>query len=70
MIIEVSKELKSFLYQKYEIEIGEIESKQIIDHLYPMIKDEIHEDIKSEIQEQTINHVIEKLEEEKMFQHQ
>lgn len=70
MIIEVSKELKSFLYQKYEIEIGEIASKQIIDHLYPMIKDEIHEDIKSEIQEQTFNHVIEKLEEEKMVQYQ
>lgn len=70
MIIEFSKELKSFLYQKYEIEIGEIASKQIIDHLYPMIKDEIHEQIKTEIQEQTINHVIEKLEEEKMVQYQ
>ncbi|MGX0400566.1 hypothetical protein ACUXAQ_000967 [Staphylococcus pasteuri] len=35
-----------------------------------MIKDEIHEQIKTEIQEQTINHVIEKLEEEKMVQYQ
>ena len=42
MIIEVSKALKSFLYDNYEIEIGEIASKQIIDHIYPMIENEIH----------------------------
>lgn len=67
MIIEVSKALKSFLYDNYEIEIGEIASKQIIDHIYPMIENEIHEDMKTEIQNETINDVIAKLESEKII---
>ncbi|MEX2948784.1 hypothetical protein ABH521_007870 [Staphylococcus warneri] len=69
MIIEVSKALKSFLYENYEIEIGEIASKQIIDHIYPLIKNEIREDMKTEIQNQTINDVIAKLESEKKIEH-
>ncbi|MDK4214008.1 hypothetical protein QJ528_07940 [Staphylococcus warneri] len=67
MIIEVSKALKSFLYDNYEIEIGEIASKQIIDHIYPMIENEIHKDMKMEIQNETINDVIAKLESEKII---
>lgn len=67
MIIEVSKALKSFLYDNYEIEIGEIASKQIVDHIYPMIENEIHEDMKMEIQNETINDVIAKLESEKII---
>ena len=67
MIIEVSKALKSFLYDNYEIEIGEIASKQIIDYIYPMIENEIHEDMKMEIQHETINDVIAKLESEKII---
>ncbi|EEQ79113.1 MULTISPECIES: hypothetical protein [Staphylococcus] len=67
MIIEVSKALKSFLYDNYEIEIGEIASKQIIDYIYPMIENEIHEDMKMEIQNETINDVIAKLESEKII---
>ncbi|RIN07396.1 hypothetical protein BU092_00255 [Staphylococcus warneri] len=67
MIIEVSKALKSFLYDNYEIEIGEIASKQIIDHIYTMIENEIHEDMKMEIQNETINDVIAKLESEKII---
>lgn len=67
MIIEVSKALKSFLYDNYEIEIGEIASKQIIDYIYPMMENEIHEDMKMEIQNETINDVIAKLESEKII---
>ncbi|RXK17658.1 DUF2164 family protein [Macrococcus sp. DPC7161] len=58
MKIELALKLKKFLMDTYEIEIGEIASKNIIDYLYPSFEDAICDDMKDSIYNNCINDII------------
>lgn len=65
--VELALKLKKFLYKKYELEIGEIASKQIIDYLYDGFEKAIYEDVKKQIYNDCINEIIETISKEKVI---
>lgn len=62
MTVDISLKLKQFLKDTYQLEIGEIASKQIIDYLYPLIEANIYEKVEHQIKQETIQHLVEQLE--------
>lgn len=61
---EAALKLKAYLYDAYHIELGEIASKQVIDHMYPIIEQSIYEETKAKIKNETINEMINALHQE------
>lgn len=62
MTVDIALKLKQFLKDTYQLEIGEIASKQIIDYLYPLIEANIYEKVEHQIKQETIQHLVEQLE--------
>ncbi|ARQ05782.1 DUF2164 domain-containing protein [Macrococcoides canis] len=61
---EVALMLKEYLFDTYNIELGELASKQVVDHMYPIIEDSIYEETKMKIKNETVHELIHSLQKE------
>lgn len=58
---EVALMLKEYLFDTYNIELGELASKQVVDHMYPIIEDSIYEETKMKIKNEAVHELIHSL---------
>ncbi|WP_414050713.1 hypothetical protein [Macrococcus animalis] len=65
--VVLALKLKKFLYNKYELEVGEIASKQIIDYLYDSFEKVIYEDIKQRIYNDCVKDIIDTISKENVI---